>query len=298
MEINTINIAIDTNKCTVCASCMHVCPNGIYAVHDKKIAINPLRTHLCIACGQCMAVCKSKAVQQSKLDYDTDFEELSPDSASGTFDNLIKTRRSVRSFKNIPVPEELLLEILNTVSYAPISFPPHKTEICIVQNYELLAKASGEMMKFYEKMPKLLANPIIRQIIKHKLTNRQFMVLQNHVMPIVTTKINNKTGENEDFILRNAPVLLLFHANTKAELIETDLHIALTYAMLGAHAAGLGTCVIDLVAPPVNKSPELKQLFKIPTENEVFSALIVGYPKVHYFRTIKRNFAFNFIGNT
>ena len=64
--------------------------------------------------------------------------------------------------------------------------------------------------------------------------------------------------------------------------------ISVTYAMLAAHSFGLGATIIGLISPAINKVKELKELFKIPEENEAVISLILGYPKYKYKRIIKR----------
>jgi hypothetical protein len=59
--------------------------------------------------------------------------------------------------------------------------------------------------------------------------------------------------------------------------------------MLAAHALGLGATMIECVIPPINRSKKLKQIFQIPDNNEAIMSVVVGYPKYHYKRTIKRH---------
>ncbi len=92
----------------------------------------------------------------------------------------------------------------------------------------------------------------------------------------------------EDAITRNAQAMLLFHANKQSDNYDTDIYIALAYALLKAHALGLGATAIDLIPPAIERTPVLKQIFKIPKENEVVASMILGYPKFKYKRAIQR----------
>jgi len=58
--------------------------------------------------------------------------------------------------------------------------------------------------------------------------------------------------------------------------------------MLSAQSLGLGPTIIGLVHPAINKTKALKTFFNIPIDNEVVSALIVGYPKFKYPKAIIR----------
>ncbi|MBF0119397.1 MAG: 4Fe-4S dicluster domain-containing protein [Desulfobacterales bacterium] len=98
---------IDRTKCRVCRICVEICPNLIFKAENDKIEVHQERIHLCIKCGQCMSVCPEKAVCIPGLSYDKDFFELPEKSEyENAFNNLIETRRSVRTFKEKPIPKE------------------------------------------------------------------------------------------------------------------------------------------------------------------------------------------------
>jgi hypothetical protein len=61
-----------------------------------------------------------------------------------------------------------------------------------------------------------------------------------------------------------------------------------TYAMLAAHALGLGTLVNGLLPPIVDRSKVLREALQIPKSNEVQAALILGYQKYCYKRGVTR----------
>jgi nitroreductase len=92
----------------------------------------------------------------------------------------------------------------------------------------------------------------------------------------------------EDTITRNAPAMILFHANRDAENYRGDIYIALTYGFLAAYALGLGGSAMDIIPPPIERNRELRKMFFIPDTNEVVGCMILGYPKYRYKRGIKR----------
>ena len=98
-------------------------------------------------------------------------------------------------------------------------------------------------------------------------------------------------NSKEDIITRNTPAMLLFHAKPEAEVHSEDIFIELTYALLAAHSLGLGASAIDLIPPAIQRTEELRSMFAIPDKNEVLAAMIVGYPKYHFRRGIKRKLA-------
>jgi nitroreductase len=233
-----------------------------------------------------MAACPEKAIHVEGLDYNKDFFDL-PETIN-SFNALIQSRRSVRAFKNSPVPKDVLDQIVNAISYAPPSFPPLKIEIVVVQDKQLIEKSLPYMVNFYDYLIKRLNNPIAKLVIKRKMGSEKFHLFQNHVLPMFNIKLPFMKDGTEDAITRNAQAMILFHANSQSHNFRTDIFIALTYALLRAHSLGIGATAIDLIPPAIERTPFLKQMFKIPKENEVVASMILGYPKYKYRRAIQR----------
>jgi NAD-dependent dihydropyrimidine dehydrogenase PreA subunit/nitroreductase len=279
-------ISIDKNLCKRCKVCIEICPNGIFRTDSNVTSVKPERIDLCFMCGQCMAACSEKAIQVSGLDYNKDFFDL-PEKID-SFNALIHSRRSVRAFKDIPVPKEIIEQIVDVISFAPPSFTPLKTEIIVVQDKQLIRKSLPYMINMYDYLMKGLNKPIVKHIIRRKIGHEKLQLIQNHIVPMFNIKLPFMKNGTEDAITRNAQAMILFHANIKSENSKTDIIIALTYALLKAHSLGIGATAIDLIPPAIEKTPFLKQIFKIPEENEVIASMILGYPKYKYRRAIQR----------
>ena len=101
-------------------------------------------------------------------------------------------------------------------------------------------------------------------------------------------KFDNYKLKYGDRITRGAPAIIIFHADKNAEEHTNNSLIYTTYAMLTAQSLGLGASIIGIVPPAINKVKKVKTIFKIPKQYEAIMAVIVGFPKIHYQRTIKR----------
>jgi nitroreductase/NAD-dependent dihydropyrimidine dehydrogenase PreA subunit len=279
-------ITIDNTLCKKCKVCVEICPNGIFRTNNNLTSVKSERIELCFMCGQCMAACSEKAIQVEGLDYNKDFFEL-PETIN-SFNALIQSRRSVRAFKDAPVPKDKLEQIVNAISFAPPSFPPLKTEIVVVQDKQLIKKSLPFMINMYDNLLKGLKNPMVKLIIKRKAGSEKFQMIQNHIIPMFNIKLPFMKNGTEDAITRNAQAMILFHADKQSDNYKADIFIALGYAMLKAHSLELGATAIDLIPPAIERTPYLKQLFQIPKENEVVASMIIGYPKHKYKRAIQR----------
>lgn len=276
---------INQSTCKNCGICSKVCPNNIIG-QNGSIHFIKEREHLCLQCGQCMAVCPTKSVHIKGLS-DDDFYELPRNKSNyENFVEILSSRRSVRSFKNRLVSEDLIDEIVNSVSYAPFGAAPEKMEISIINNRETIESALPLISDFLNGIEKFIENPIASGFLRLMTRKEDFYTVKNHIYPIA--KAGNYKLENGDGITRGAPTIITIHASKDAEAHTNNSIIYATYIMLAAHAIGLGATMIECLIPAINRNKKLKRIFQIPDSNEAIMSVIVGYPKYHYKRTIKR----------
>jgi ferredoxin len=277
--------SVDLSTCKKCRICAAICPAGIIRA-DEKARFIAEREAFCIRCGQCMAACPTRSISVEGLSYDKDFFALPQgrESWQEALYGLISSRRSIRNFKDEPVPRELLEKIVQAISFAPPGYTPLKVELTVVNNRELIRKAVPKIAAMYEQLIKMDANPLMRGILKRKAGESNYHVLAEHVLPLMKMRMPGLKAGTEDTIARGAPAMILFHSARQSE----DIFIALAYGLLAAHALGLGATAIGLIPPSVERSLELREMFKIPAGNRVQASMIVGYPKYKYSRGIKR----------
>jgi ferredoxin len=283
-------IMINEETCMKCGLCSEVCPNRIIKKGDSnQLSFRQDRIQFCFQCGQCMAICPTESIHIEGLSYSKDFFDLpESDSFEKSFFNMIVTRRAVRNFKDKPVPRELLEKIVQAIAFAPPGFPPIKTEIVVVQDTALIRKALPLMIGVFDFLVKAMANPMMRFFIKRRVGREKFNLLVHHVVPLMKNRLPELKMGVEDTITREAPAMILFHANRNTENYKEDIYVALTYGFLAAHALGLGGSALDIIPPPIERNKELRKMFLIPDTNEVVASMILGYPKYNYKRAIKR----------
>ncbi len=284
-------ININREVCTACGLCAEVCPHKIMKKEGEEgIVFRQDRLFLCMTCGQCMAICPSQAIVVEGLDYERDFFPLATGAAGDmAFMDMIKTRRAIRAFKDQPVPREMLEKVVEAITFAPPGFTPINTEIIVVQDAAVIRRALPEMIKLYDDLVRAVSHPVARLFVRRKAGREKFIVLTRHVVPMMKTRLPELKQGTEDTITRYAPAMIILHAHRDAENYEEDVHIALTYGFLAAHALGLGGSAMTLIAQAIENSPALRKLFSIPDSNAVVGTIILGYPKYRYQRGIRRN---------
>jgi nitroreductase len=235
-----------------------------------------------------MAMCETSAISIEGLSYETNFRPLPPTNWNhAAFMDFLLARRSVRIFKDNPVPVEVLQKIIDTVATAPFAVNPENVEITVVNDKKVIEKALPYMSKMYIQLAKILKVPFLSWLILRSMPKEVSNTLVNFIGPHVKKGLYDSSTGTDD-ITRNAPVLILFHAKKGAEEHTVDAHIYLTYSLLAAHSLGLGATAIGLIGPAVNQSKPLRRLFRIPEGNEVVESMIAGYPKFPFKRAIVR----------
>lgn len=247
-----MNSTIELDLCKKCNLCIEVCPCNIIGL-DKKEEVTFIkdRESICLHCGQCMAICSSKAILVNGLSYERDFIDLPDDNMNyDSFINFLANRRSVRNFKDKPVPNEVITKIIKSIAYAPYGAEPKKINITVVNNRKTIETALPYISKFLDDIVKWVDNPFASIMIKRKKGTETFNTIKNHLYPI--SKSGNYKLEFGDRITRGAPTLVIFHAAQGAEEHTNNSLIYATYSILTAHSLGLGATMIGIVPAAIN----------------------------------------------
>ena len=282
---------LDPATCRGDGICADICPENVLEIVEGKAATAPSRADACIMCGQCVAVCPTDSLQMPSLPAE-DFRELARlPFGYDEFVDFLRRRRSVRAFKDRPVDSDLIEKILEAAATAPMGFPPHSTEVVVINRREELDFLLEELVKDYASVAKAVSNPFGRLMIRLAAGAENYHALQDYIVD-VTKYANEEYHRNaSDRYMHNAPVLMLFHGNRRAMSYEENAHLVCHHAMLAAVSLGLGTTIIGLIPPIVDRSKVLRKRYGIPKENKVLTSLILGHPKYKYKKSIRRDLA-------
>jgi len=114
---NSMSLKILTNKCTGCGLCVTNCPSSVLEMDQgKKAAI--VRLEYCIKCGHCGSICPAEAIVESSTESKK-FPAPDLDSLPSpkTLQQLFRSRRSVRQYKNKAISKKDLQTILEAGRY-------------------------------------------------------------------------------------------------------------------------------------------------------------------------------------
>jgi len=288
-------VRIDKTSCTACGICGHVCPRHIpetIAQDAEKITIiYQERLNLCMKCGHCVAVCPNNALRVEGLKSEEFAAFKEHDIDDNHLLSLMKQRRSVRRYKDKPVPRKIINRIIDAVHCAPTGTGRSTTGIIVIDDPETLTTFSRLVYEMYENLEKNLKNPIARFFIKRNAGEKKLRTLQNFVMPGMHWYIRWYRNGKSNEIMRDCPALILFHSPIFEPVGAENCVIAAFHAIMMAQVMRIGICLNDLIPPACNRVPEIRKLLDIPDDREVYASVTMGYPKYDFKRIPPRKLA-------
>jgi nitroreductase/NAD-dependent dihydropyrimidine dehydrogenase PreA subunit len=287
-----IEIAIDPSRCTKDGLCAIVCPSRII-VHREKVKIPEIvGEERCISCGHCVAICSSTAISHSAYPPGTispiQFEKMpSPDQVI----ELLRTRRSIREFRDKPLEKETIEKITTGARLAPSGHNSQSTEFLVVLDRAVLSQVSAVTIEYLKFEVGRLNNRFFRTLVS--LADRELVETGLKEIPVFDRMIRAFEA-GADPILWGAPALLVFHARRSVGMAEINAHLALQNASLVAHSMGVGHFYTGWIVAACRVlgsrawNRRIPDLIGVPPENKIHGALALGYPVPRYKNWIER----------
>ncbi len=156
------------------------------------------------------------------------------------FDQILRRRRSTRSFDSRPVNEKDIISIVEAARLAPSACNSQTWRFVTVTRREIIRKICHEAM---------------RPVIPNRwLEQAPLVIVGCSQLDVIANRIGSGV--------------------TGIEYYQIDLGIAMEHMVLKATELGIGTCWIGWF-----DESTLKEILKIPKKIKVSALLAVGYPK-------------------
>ena len=259
-------IQINEQLCIGCGACVKDCLAKNIAMEAGTAQIV---NETCMNCGHCIAVCPVNAVRIT--DYDmgdvTDLQEstISPED----FLLLVKSRRSVRQFKDKPVEQALIRRMLEAARFTATG--GNRQELSYIVVTEQMQEFRRLIIENLAEMaPKLLAedsSPVMRNYASRWLK--------------IGEKYQANPAEKDD-VFFGVPSVILVLGNG-----PVDAGMAASNMELMAHVSGLGALYSGFITWGADR-PNVRNLLGISAEKTIRMSMLVGYPDVKYRRTVPR----------
>ena len=252
MAIFTSNaISVDESKCVGCSLCVRDCPSGLIFLENGKAHA---RESGCIECGHCYAICPQHAIRMNN--YSLDDIPVTPmtDLDSDVLLSAMKSRSSIRQFKNTPVEKEKLDRILEAGRYSPTGSNAQNVSFTILGSKQ--DELERECVDMFRKGQKV-ASPFADIVKNLNIT--------------------------DDFFFKGAPLVIVVSSKS-----EVNAGLASSYMELMAESLGLGVLYSGFFVICARLNAKIKGILDLPKGDKVVACMVIGYPNVKYQRVVPR----------
>ncbi len=256
---------IDQDTCTQDGLCIKACPAGLIEFgtngYPRPIAE---ADELCIRCGHCVAVCPTASLVHQDI-HPEHGPPIRKDLALSLeqCEQFVRSRRSIRNYKDTPVEQNTLARLIDIARYAPSGHNTQGAQWLVLGNREELNRLSA----------------LVADWMGWMIENKPDIAAMMHME---RTLAFWKTGY--DVFLRGAPDLIVAHAHKDDPVAPTTCTIALTTLELAAPSLGLGCCWAGYFNTAATYYPPLQEALPLPEGHKSLGAMMVGYPKFRYQR--------------
>jgi nitroreductase/NAD-dependent dihydropyrimidine dehydrogenase PreA subunit len=262
---------IDLEKCNRDGICALDCPTNVIQLDSPEDVPHPSPDFeaYCLKCGHCTAVCPTGAFS---LDW------LSPEQckpidkalvlSEPQTEHFLRSRRSIRHFKDQPVEAGKLARLLEIACYAPTAKNNQPWHWTVVRDAAQTRRLAGMVIEW------------MRSVIQQSPEQAELRGLP---------RVVSAWDGGEERICRGAPHIIVVHCEKDYGFGAEDSALALSYLELYAPAIGLGSCWGGYFYSAINAYPKLFDALELPADHRACGAVMVGYPKLKYQRMPLRN---------
>jgi nitroreductase/NAD-dependent dihydropyrimidine dehydrogenase PreA subunit len=264
-------LIVNGDKCNSCGLCALECPAVIIEVPDPEAL--PFWTNggeeRCINCGHCVSVCPLAAISldtMSPQECAPVEKKLLP--SSEQVELLLKSRRSIRVYRQKPVSREILTKLIDIARYAASGHNSQPLQWLVIEDSKEVKRFAGmvaDWMRIAIKEMPQLADSL-------------------HLDLIVAD-----WEQGNDRIMRSAPHAIVVHAPANNVMAPGAAPVALTYLELTAYSLGLGACWAGFFQLCAAFYAPMMEALQLPEGHKSLGAMMVGYPKHRFSRIPLRN---------
>ncbi len=277
-------IAIDLEKCTGCGLCKTICcEKKVFDMDAPGGKANPARAERCSNCGHCIAICPSDAITHSLMDMErfrpVNFDCL-PDADS--LEEFLCSTRSIRHYKDTPVPDEIIERLLNAATMAHNAHNAQNRAFIVVKDKEKIRELSAAVVAFYKKLVRLTPKPVrtaLSLIMPAAINGLE------HTLPELKRKLWEYDNENYDFLFHGAPCVIAITANKLDTMAKDSAVTAQENIRLLAYAMGLGTCVSGYTLSAMGVA---EKILDVPNDQKIQTIFSLGFRKYKFRKTVDR----------
>jgi nitroreductase len=207
-----------------------------------------------------MAVCPRDALQLDTVDRSR-LVAIDPTIAPRPeqVEQMMRARRSVRLYRDTTVPQDQVKRIIDTANMSPSGMNRHPIRWTVISGRDAVHTLSQHIIDW----------------MKWAIDNDP----QTAAFLDFATMVRNWPKHEP---LRGAPQVVVAHGAKADPMTPGSGTIALTYFELAAAAHGVGTCWAGFLHMAARGYQPLIEALKIPGQDQVAGALMLGFPRVRF----------------
>ena len=174
----------------------------------------------------------------------------------------MRSRRSIRLYREKPVPAEEINRLIDIARYAPTGHNSQPVHWMVYAGPEAIKRLGGLVIGW----------------MREKIKQKEEIAQDFHMEQVV-----ERWELGQDTILRQAPVLIVTHGAESLTTQNSSL-IALAYLELAAPPLGLGCCWAGFFNHAANDFKPLQDELALPAGHATYGSMMLGYPQYSYHR--------------
>jgi nitroreductase len=197
------------------------------------------------------------------------------------------SRRSIRAFKEKPVPKELIEQLIEVAIHAGTASNGQTESFVVIQDRKRLLELEKMVIEvLWDKRMKYLGSEMGQKIAQTELGDEMLRQVIPYYHIVKNRRQNNQM---EGMVFRNAPVVIVAHGLRPNFMAHANCSIAARNIEIMSKTMGLGTCWVGFLISAAHLSEKkIERYLGIPDDHSIYGALMVGYPKFEYRKIIPR----------
>jgi len=283
---------VDQSKCNQCGLCMQNCPFRAWEEDEGGFPAMK-EQYECFSCYNCKVACPNDAIIIVDSYHVTDGfwktdsyplqpkMPLEPKDENGkptewiTIEKAIFERRSVRNFKDTPVPETLIQRVLEAGRFAPSAGNCQPWKFIVITNKALI----NEIDKGGTNILSFFYNSYMNDKTVKNLVSFAEESVAGFDPRVIIGGIGSVVRNKGLSVTLGAPALILMLGDDRA-IAGPELNIGICGQNMNlvANSLGIKACWNGFIAASIEALPPLKKKLGIKSPWKAVSSFCLGYP--------------------